>query len=671
MRKALVALIVFVPLVAFASGEGESPQASGVVAEVMLTSLPRDGQSDYNLSDYEQLTGTVIGSYNQSPILDARVASGELPPVADRMPDEPLVSVPFREIGKYGGTITLPGVGKNNWFPAWQIVKEFTLNRDVRWYNNHQPGIAKSATLSDDFRTLTLQFREGHKWSDGAPFTADDVTFWWDSFMLNETLHPTVSAKFIFGGEPMQVEKVDDTTVRMTFAIPNANAIWLFTQVQGYGAQNQAFMPRHYLEQFHVDFNGNATALAKEAGHEDWHQLFAERSSAGVTNPELPTLYGWTVTQELTDGLILDRNPYFHRIDPVGNQLPYIDQVRAIFYGDPQTLKLRTIAGDFDFVSFGIVSSDLPLLLANAESANYDAFMVPSVYPAENPMYINQNRPEGEEKGDLFRDKRFRQALSLAIDRDEVNEVVHRGVGTPVQSTVFYDNSFYDPKWAEAYADFDPERANAMLDEIGLDKRDGDGYRLLPSGDKLTLFMEMPVEYPGNVETGELVKEYWEDVGVRVDMTTIGFGNMVPKLFSGDYDVSAWPVDGSEEVGWRFPGAFNGPKATLRTHFTAPLWHTWFETGGAQGIEPPPEQKRILELVNRTHLMSDEELQVAGTEIMEWWSENFWMIGIVGYSKLPFIARRTLGNVERDTLNAPVLIGTSKLIRPETLYFKE
>ena len=118
MRKALVALIVFVPLVAFASGEGESPQASGVAAEVILTSLPREGQSDYNLSDYQQLTGTVIGSYSQSPILDARVASGELPPVEDRLPDEPLVSVPFREIGRYGGTMTLPGVGKNNWWPG-------------------------------------------------------------------------------------------------------------------------------------------------------------------------------------------------------------------------------------------------------------------------------------------------------------------------------------------------------------------------------------------------------------------------------------------------------------------------------------------------------------------------------------------------------------------------
>jgi peptide/nickel transport system substrate-binding protein len=671
MKKIAICIFLCFCLVSFA--RGRAPVAEAVVESEMaeVFPLPIPDQSDYNLSEYEELTGKKIGKYSESPMLEAMVKDGTLPPVDERLPDEPLVSVPYREIGRYGGTITLPGVARNNWWPAWQIVKEFVFNRDVRWYNNYQPGIAESGALSDDMKSLTINLREGMKWNDGQPLTADDFIFWWEDFMTNTEIRPSLAVQWQPGGVPMTAEKVDDYTVRFNYAVKNPNAIWLFTQVQANGAQNEAFMPRHYLEQFHIRYNSDAGKLAKDEGYEHWYELFGRKSSNSFDNPELPVLNTWVVIEELTDGFALERNPYYHRIDPNGNQLPYFDKARVIFYGDAQSLKLRIIAGDFDFVSFGITASDLPLLISNADKGGYDAFMVDSVYPAENPMYINQNLDDPV-KGPLFRNKKFRQALSLAVNRDEVNEIVHLGVAVPAQSTVFRLNSFYEERWAQSYADYDPERANQMLDELGLDKRDGEGFRLLPNGDKLTLFMEMPVEYPGGTETGELVVEYWQAVGVRTDMKSISFTSMVPKLFSGDYEISSWPVDGSEELGWRIPGFWSGSKVTLRTQFTAPLWHQWAETDGAEGLEPPPREKRMFEIMNSTHMMTDEELKAAGKELMDWWAEEFWMVGICGYSQLPFIANRKLGNVDKENmLNAPVLIGCSKLIRAETLFWKE
>jgi peptide/nickel transport system substrate-binding protein len=285
-------------------------------------------------------------------------------------------------------------------------------------------------------------------------------------------------------------------------------------------------------------------------------------------------------------------------------------------------------------------------------------------------MYINQNA-EGA-LGDLLRDKRFRQALSLAINRQEVVEQVGYGLAKACQGTVHSSASFYKEEWAQSYVEYNPERANKMLDEIGLTKRDGDGFRLLPNGERLSLLVQIPLAQPGGVGTAELVKEYWGAVGVRVDVKAEDYVAIFRYgVNAGKYAVASWPVDMTEEVAWRIPGFWNGPKNTMRIMWTAPLWNSWYNSGGAEGVEPPADVKHILDLANSTHLMTDEELASAATEILDWWAENFFYIGIYGYSQLPCVAKKGLGNVDRDMLVIPVTVGAGKCVRAETFFWRE
>ena len=675
----LMGSLMLAAMLAFGGGESESVDAVSAEGMATLMELPLEGQAEYNLDDYLRLTGNAITEFSEAPMLAERVAAGELPAVTERLPQDILVRVPLHEIGRYGGTITLPIANLSNPFPGNQMITEMLFVLDLRKPDNVAPGVAKGYEVSADGKTFTLYLREDMKWSDGALFTSDDFLFWWEDVMLNEQITPSVPSIWRPDDELVAIGKIDDQTVQYVFQSAQFNAPFYFAQNDHIAAQQgRSYLPRQALEKYHVKYNSDAGKLAAEAGFEEWWQLFREmsRTAYGTQVVEgMPVVSQYILESEFENGRTYVRNPYYHGIDPAGNQLPYIDRVRTIAHEDNmQTLKLRTIAGDYDYSPFTLNTTDLPLLAANAEQGGYEAFLGKGGFPNDQPLLINQNLQEPV-LGDLLRDKQFRHALSIAINRQELVDVVALGMATPTQTTVNPNNSLFEERYAKAYIEYAPERANRMLDELGLTERDNEGFRVLSNGKTLSLLMEPTTTFSGSVETAELVKEYWEAIGIKIAIktgtygTVFGRGGSVP---SGTFHVTIVLTDFGAETMWRTPGYWNGPRNVMRINWSAPLWDQWWQTDGAEGLEPPPEVARIFDLAENMYRFPDDEWRKAGKEILDWWAENFYTIGTFGYQQAPMTANVKLGNVDKETYHtAPADFGKGYVYRLWQFYWKE
>ena len=675
----LMGSLMLAAMLAFGGGESESVDAVSAEGMATFMELPLEGQAEYNLDDYLRLTGNAITEFSEAPMLAERVAAGELPAVTERLPQDILVRVPLHEIGRYGGTITLPIANLSNPFPGNQMITEMLFVLDLRKPDNVAPGVAKGYEVSADGKTFTLYLREDMKWSDGALFTSDDFLFWWEDVMLNEQITPSVPSIWRPDDELVAIGKIDDQTVQYVFQSAQFNAPFYFAQNDHIAAQQgRSYLPRQALEKYHVKYNSDAGKLAAEAGFEEWWQLFREmsRTAYGTQVVEgMPVVSQYILESEFENGRTYVRNPYYHGIDPAGNQLPYIDRVRTIAHEDNmQTLKLRTIAGDYDYSPFTLNTTDLPLLAANAEQGGYEAFLGKGGFPNDQPLLINQNLQEPV-LGDLLRDKQFRHALSIAINRQELVDVVALGMATPTQTTVNPNNSLFEERYAKAYIEYAPERANRMLDELGLTERDNEGFRVLSNGKTLSLLMEPTTTFSGSVETAELVKEYWEAIGIKIAIktgtygTVFGRGGSVP---SGTFHVTIVLTDFGAETMWRTPGYWNGPRNVMRINWSAPLWDQWWQTDGAEGLEPPPEVARIFDLAENMYRFPDDEWRKAGKEILDWWAENFYTIGTFGYQQAPMTANVKLGNVDKETYHtAPADFGKGYVYRLWQFYWKE
>ncbi len=413
------------------------------------------------------VTSALAVKYNEAPVLRVKVAAGELPPVEERLPEEPLVVQPYEQIGKYGGTLHLSMVSMRAQYPAAQINMAYVLMMD-REFENVIPNVAKDWKISEDGKTFTLYLRKGHKWSDGAPFTADDILFWWEDVMLNKELTPGIPSQWTPGGEPMKLRKIDDYTIEYNFAKPYYSVAYNFASVGQRGRQGDVLLPKHALKKYHIKYNSDADKLAKEEGYDHWYQLFTQWAdfSTGRQPVGIPSLNAWVAKKELPDGLIFERNPYYFKIDTAGNQLPYIDKIQAVSFHQTETHLLQMVTGQIDYEAWGTSMADFPVLQANAEKGGYRVWIGGDSWGAAPGLFFNQNYKEDPVLGDILRDDRFRHALSLAIDRDEVNDIVFLGKGVPRQATVHSSTSFVEEKWARWYANYDPERARQIRDEM-------------------------------------------------------------------------------------------------------------------------------------------------------------------------------------------------------------
>jgi len=345
-----------------------------------------------SVTDFEADTGETMPALQQAPALQELVDRGELPPLEQRLPAEPLVDNPFEEVGRYGGTLTLAQVSNTVAYPASNFTTFeplFSLARDGK---EIVPNIAKGWEFSEDGTSFTVFLREGMRWSDGAPFTADDILFFWNDILLNEEITPAIPQSYRPGGEPMEVTKVDGYTVRLTFAVPYYAILPNLAGIVFNGCQGDAFEAAHYLKQFHKAYNPDVDRLAREAGFETWVQFFdSKRYYWYRATPDVPTVGPWRIAQRTPEGTVLERNPYYFKVDTVGNQLPYIDRVVATNFGDTANLTVKMTAGQYDYQDWSTSIDDYPAFVSEAERGDYHAWLAPSLWTSVAAYSVNHS----------------------------------------------------------------------------------------------------------------------------------------------------------------------------------------------------------------------------------------------------------------------------------------
>ena len=479
---------------------------------------------------WAEISDSVPSSFAEAPMLAEMVASGDLPPVEERLPSEPLVIEPAEMIGQYGGILRRAFTGPGD----KQNIERWNNDHHIFWNTGAtelRPRIIKEWSSNEDATVWTHILREGMKWSDGDDFNADDYLFWYESIVQNEQLVPTPPWWMMWGGEMALMEKVNDTTFTITFAQPFPT--WLetlsTTSVAGHFNNGETGLgmvaPQHYLEQFHADFVGEdeANAKAEEAGFENWHIFLLNQNNAHM-NPELPGLTPWVAKSTIASNeYVLERNPYFYAVDTEGNQLPYLDAISLELVEELEVLNLRAIAGNYTVQGRHIDFAKLPVIRENEAAGNYFVDFWGSSTRNPVAVYISQDYTGDEEIASLLQNRDFRKALSLSIERSEINETFFLGVGK--ESSYCPANTppyFSSDKWDAEFARFDLDEANALLDSLGLDQRDGDGFRLLPSGERLILRIDAVsgafLPYP---EIAERIAQMWVDAGVQLQINPV------------------------------------------------------------------------------------------------------------------------------------------------------
>jgi peptide/nickel transport system substrate-binding protein len=590
----------------------------------------------FELAEYEELAGCKV-TFTENPLF----ADQDLPPVEERLPEEPLVVQPYDEIGKYGGRWRGLAIALESGTSESISLRQPSIVRLADDLHTIVPDVAKSWQWNNDFTEITFVLRKGHKWSDGEPFTADDIVFWWEDIVLNEDYPFAVPAMWKPGGEPAKLEKIDDVTVRFTFAAPNPGLLVALST-----SPFNEWAPKHFMEQFHIKYNPEANELAKQEGFEDWTLLFGsywDRWADAMNRPGVPTLHSHILARKpTTEDRLFVANPYYFKVDTAGQQLPYINEHNEKFIPDREVWNLKIIAGEVDEKGQNLALTDYPLLKENEAKGNYTVQLNPGGSGEGALLVFNRTHPDPVLR-EIFSDVRWNQAMSLALNREEINEMVYLGLAVSYQAVPDISVPFVED-WMTTYmTEYDPEQANELLDEMGLE-RGADGWRRRPDGEPLIIFYEY-CQQACPVSVHPLVKEYWETVGVQVKLKEISSDAWQTRMASNEADIAVWGNDHCFE-----PAILEDPSIQLCPSWgalTGIPWEEWYKSGGESGEEPPDDVKRLFELQEElpTTMPGSDEYLAIGKEMVEINLDNMFRIGTVGGLQVPTVVHNRLGNV--------------------------
>lgn len=592
------------------------------------------------LEDYEEETGEKINQFGEAPELAELYESGNLPAVKERISEEPMVMVPLESVGKYGGRLrsgaTSPVTGSaETWTARTQPL--FIVGPDLQ---SVRANVAKGYEFNEDYTELTIYLRRGMKWSDGEDFNADDFQFYYDAILSNDELLPVKPTAFMTDGELMQFTKVNDYEIKYTFSSPNPSIVATLAQ-NNRMYLSVPFAPEHYLSQFHIDYNEKANELAKENGYETWVQYFMYIYPDEVQarwETDLPCVDPWVLTRiDEMGNKYFDRNPYYWKIDTQGNQLPYIDGQDRLLY-DAETIRIKLLAGELDMGLQFTNVDDFQLYMENVEQGDYRAEMwVDSRGQVLSNMCMNLNVKDPK-KRELFNNLAFREGLSVAINREEINQVVWKGLAVPRASTVSPSVSFYEDWMGEYLAQYDPNLAAQKFDEAGLGWDNANQYRTYPDGSVVELTVEY-TNFEGAVTTVlEMVKKNFEKVGIKTNLKLIDQSLLTERREAQELDFWIWNVDNGSEFGiYANPLAFS---------CYALDWEKYLKTNGSQGTEPSEEYKQYYEIAQqfRQYPMGDEKYMELGEELLDISLKNVWNIGVAGLTPKPMLIKNGLKN---------------------------
>ncbi len=600
--------------------------------------------------------------YNEAPMLSEQVQTGALPPVDERLPETPAIVQPVEEIGQYGGTWRRVAIGVGDIGGAQTRVDSEPL---IAWGQDAAsivPNVAQSWEVSDDGKVYTFHLRKGMRWSDGEPFTADDLVYWYEDILLNPDLSPSFPSWLTVAGEPMRLEKVDDYTVRLHFASPYG----LLVQQLAFRSDG-IFYPAHYLKQFHAKYADKATLdkMVADAQLERWDQLHTNMSNY-LRNVDLPVIRPWKIVQAPPETIVIfERNPYYWKVDPSGNQLPYIDRQRYTLVENVELVNLKGVAGEVDMQMRHMAFSNFSLFKENEEKGDYRVLLW-QMGETGIVVFPNLTLLKDDVLRDLLRDVRFRQALSMAIDRDEINELNYNGMASPIQDSFPEELRAESALW-EPFQ-YNPDKANALLDEIGLTERNASGYRLRPDGQELSLTIEGLVAFPTVSDVCELIVTYWQKIGINAAFKPITYDLWWDRIFTSEYQVAGYLQSSLDPI----IQAIYARAYTPVEHSTywAPEWGNWYATGGKAGEEPTGDARESQKLYDQLKVTVDQAKQVEiMTEIYRLYLKNLWSIITVGRYPAPMIVKNNFRNVPETGINAWPLKSPA-YTRPEQYFFK-
>lgn len=584
----------------------------------------------------------------EPPLLAPKVAAGELPPLSERLPSKPLVVEPIEGPGQYGGSLRLHDRERRAW--STNMLRLSGLFRFDQTGTEVIPDIAEGYEFSDDLKTLTLRLRPGHRWSDGEPFGADDIMFWWEAYASNPAFERDPFWTFEEG--EMAVEKVDESTLRFVFPKPYPIVIdrWGRAFLSSAGP-NGPMLPKHYMQQFHPDYNPEAETKAKAEGFETWQERFEDRMDPNsATDAERPSLSMWIPESLGVDALTLVRNPYFHQVDPQGRQLPYIDRVSVTIQLEAEPFMASIEAGEADFEAYFIDTQDFGRLSVGAGAGRYQVLTATNLHSSMFTLNFNRTPPEPGLQ-DLYAERDFRLALSVAIDREAMATAVMGGRAKPFPALPLPANSFFDPAWSTLNIQHDPDLANTLLDGLGLDKRDEEDYRLKSDGEKLQLRIEMLANEEVLEPLCNVVKADWQAVGVFAwcgatsSASRFSDGHMANQLA-----MPVWSTGRTTRILRTDPRwfGFTDPQQQL----WARSWTEWFTTDGAIGEEPPQEIKDLAALYERWVAVEagTPEYDELGREYFRYFAEEIPMIGTIGLAEHPIVVGPRLHGVPTEGL---------------------
>jgi peptide/nickel transport system substrate-binding protein len=580
----------------------------------------------------------------EAPQLAQLVREGRLPPVEQRVPDEPLVLRPLRAVGRYGGTWRRGFIGPGDVENGNRINASDKLLFWDHTGTQIVPSAAKSVEISEDGKTYTIHLRRGMKWSDGAAFTADDFVFWFEDLYGDRNIVPTPIADMAVNGKPGRVVKVDATTVEFRFDDP----YFLFMDMlagdtligggqsvrQSQGSTFGAYSPAHYLKQFLPKYSSEEAVnrRARERGFDNWVRLIHVMKDWSL-NPELPTIGPWRTTRPVnTPTWVMERNPFYWAVDTEGHQLPYIDQVVMTLAEDLEVLNLRAMAGQYDMQERHIDIGKLPVIIQNQQRGNYRVHLDLAFNGADTTLQVNQSFRADAEIAKWLTNADFRRALSLGIDRNQLNETFWLGLGTP-GSPVPAESSPYNPgpEWRNKWSTHDPAQANRMLDQIGLTRKDSEGFRLrTDNGQRLIIQMQAVKAFLPWPAQAEMIAQQWRRIGIFADVREYERNLAMTRSRNNEHHIFLW-TNGGTELLYLFPR--HAIPVDPTEAFMGPEFAVWYASNGAQGRRPDdPNLLRIFELYRSAGGQREAERFKTAQEIWKILVDQQYGIGTVGQS---------------------------------------
>ncbi len=601
--------------------------------------------------------------FKEAPMLAELVAAGKLPPVDERLPKVPSVYPVPDSIGNYGGTMRRGFKGvSDRWGPS--KTKDVGLTHFNYWDLEIRPDIVMGWQMNADGTQWTMKLREGMKWSDGAPFTTSDWTWAFENVYSNADLTPAKSAPVIANESAM-----DDYTVVVTLEKPFP----LFMHFENRGPSTR-YLPAHYLEQFHqllTDDKAKLDADTKAAGFNAWTEYFSNKND-WLLNPERPMEYPWVPINDPSGELfIMERNPYFHAVDPEGNQLPYIDRINHRLFATPDVFNMWIVNGEIDYQGRHVDINNYTLF---KESEAKGGYKIKFLRLDDGETFCPNHDCKNPKVKEFFNDLNVRKAMNLAIDRQTIVDIAYDGLATPRQASPTSTSPFYYEAATNAYAQYDPDQANKLLDEAGYDKKDSNGFRLWKDGSGPVFFTIEGIAPTGTPrgDALQMTVDYLKKVGIncagkdeeRSLYTAHHEANETEGAFWGTYHNTLIHLDHSNPYcgemtdrpwagGWGLLYK-NGPNDANASeppadHWIRDLWAWWDEA----------EMKGTM-----------EAYKDAMKKIMDVWIEQVPVVGILGEVPGPLIVKDGLMNTREglpslDRMADEHLVGTPILFWDE------